>query len=92
MEIQFATCDEVLAKRHIIKSYPGCKIDFAAPAIEAVLDLIRRDVVRVTDPDFHRPAIVPSRGYNGDMHAEVYAASKAMHEAIMAMPKRTDAA
>lgn len=87
--IQFATCDERRARGFIQSVYPSYEVDFEAPAVATMLDLIRRDAVRVTDPAMHgRAAIVPSLGYTVAMHDELYAASKAMHDAIMAMPKQ----
>lgn len=93
MAFQFATCDVHRARGFIQSVYPDREIDFDAPAVAAVLDLIRRDVVRVTDPAMHGFAqIVGSTGYTAAMHGEVYAASKAMHEALLAMPKAVVAA
>lgn len=88
MAFQFATCDVHRARGFIQSAYPDREIDFEADAVAKIMDLIRRDVVRVTDPAMHGSAqIVGSTGYTEAMHGEFFQASKAMHDAIMAMPE-----
>lgn len=53
MNIQFATCDWNRAKEFIGKMYPNKTLDESK--IEELISLIKKDILRVEDPDFHKP-------------------------------------
>lgn len=63
MHIQFASSQwNPYARGFIQKMYPSRKVDDAK--LGKLIDLVNRDVLRVQDPDFHKPCgIIAGQNY-----------------------------
>lgn len=67
----FATCEPVRALQFINRMYPDRK-DLTAKDIPLLYALIKRDVLRVQDPDFHQPCqIVVGNNYTQNHKTEI---------------------
>lgn len=62
MSFAFATCERKKALSFLKKIYP--ENDVSEDNISDLLDLIERDEVRVTDPDFHRGELILGQNSN----------------------------
>jgi len=70
MSIVFATCNLNMAIGFIDKMYPD-RADITASDIQLLSKLIKEDVLRVQDPDFHRPCqIVGDNKYDEATHSK----------------------
>jgi hypothetical protein len=67
MSFSFATCEVPRAVQFIQKMYPSKEV--TAEKMPLLLDLIRQDILRVQDPDFHRPCqIIAGNNYDNAKH------------------------
>jgi len=89
MNIVFATCDESRARDFIRAAYPGTQIDFDHPALKAVIDLVKIDAIRITDPAMGRPAIVGSANMTDQIKADLPITVRDMLNALCEMPEVT---
>lgn len=81
--VRFATCDPVMARRHIRKLYPNAdpeKLD-ALTASGPFIEFVKADVIRIPDPDFHSGEIIPSKKFEETMRSSVHEACAAFHAA-----------
>lgn len=87
MSFQFATCDKNMAMRHLQKAYPNHVID--EEAVKEIMPYIVRDIVRIQDPDFHKPTQVTA-GKNWSecsiKRKEITEAFKRFHDNLKSAP------
>lgn len=70
MAFQFATCDPSMALRFLRQIYPGKEV--SETTIPKLMNLVKQDVLRIQDPDFHKPAqVVAGNSYVDSMRSEV---------------------
>ena len=84
MSFQFASCQwEPYAKSFLQKMYPSKTIE--EEKIPLLVDLIKRDVLRIQDPDMHRPCqIVAGKEYEsgkGEVDAAIEEFKREVHDA-----------
>lgn len=84
MCFQFASCQwEPYAKSFLQKMYPSKTIE--EEKIPLLVDLIKRDVLRVQDPDMHQPCqIVAGKRYDsgkGEVDAAIEEFKREVHDA-----------
>lgn len=71
MNLQFATCVPETALEFINKMYPNNE-DLTKDEIPELIDLIKRDILRVQDPNFHQPCqIVAGKKYQSSDDEEI---------------------
>ena len=64
----FATCEVPRAIDFIKKMYPDKEV--SAEKMPKLMELIKQDVLRVQDPDFHRPCqIISGNNYDESKHS-----------------------
>ena len=87
MGIVFATCDVKRAMGFINKMYPNHK-DITEEDIPQLVKLINQDVVRVQDPDFHRPCqIIAGRNYAKEYSVDVADAIAELKNVLAIQPQ-----
>lgn len=83
MGFMFATCDVDRAFAFINKTYPD-RVDFTTEDLPLLADLIQKDVLRVQDPDFHKPAQIVL-GKQADMDRDKDAIDAAIGQLMSAL-------
>jgi len=61
MKIQFATCEINRALEYLQTGYKNTKI--TKEGLPKLCDALGKDIVRITDPSFHRLALVIGKNY-----------------------------
>lgn len=79
MHMQFATCERDTALRFLRRLYPSRTIEDTPECAGPLLDFVERDVVRITDPDYHEPAVIRATHWSDDLHGKVFAACEQLH-------------
>lgn len=74
MAFSFATCDRKRALTFLQKLYPSYSIEDTLESAGPLLEFVERDVVRITDPDFHTGQVVQSKNWDDDCYDELKAA------------------
>jgi len=64
MSFAFATCDRRRALQFLQKLYPSKQITDTPESAGPLLDFVEADVVRITDPDFHRGEVIQSKNWD----------------------------
>jgi hypothetical protein len=64
MNLAFATCNRVMALKHLKKLYPSS--DVSDESVKDLLDIIEADEIRVCDPDFHGGQIIEGNNHKPD--------------------------
>ena len=65
MNVEFATCNKTTAIRYINSEYP----DLEESDIPTLIDLIRKDIVRIRDPYMYgNIQVVAGKNYNESEH------------------------
>ncbi len=71
MGFVFATCEPKRALEFINREHPESR-DLTKEDIPLLYDLISRDILRVLDPDFHKPSqIIAGNNYSEDYSNEI---------------------
>jgi hypothetical protein len=79
MSFYFATCDPRMAMDFMTKLYPYKEV--TKESISELLGLVEKDILRVQDPDFHKPAqVIAGNKYKPEHKAEVDSAIKQLRE------------
>lgn len=82
MGFMFATCDKKRALGFINSMYPELDI-IVEDDIPLLMDLIGRDILRVQDPDFHKPSqIVSGNNYSAEYDAEIQEAIEELKKIV----------
>lgn len=84
MAFGFATCDRKRALGFLQKLYPSAAIEDTPEDAAPVLDLVARDVIRISDPDFHGGMVVASTHYAEVPADEIQTVLRKFHEAALA--------
>lgn len=61
MKVQFASCQRNYVLDFIKKGYPNSVV--TAEKLPKLMIGIEKDIVRITDPDYHQLAIVPGKNF-----------------------------
>ena len=69
MAIMFATCEPTRAFQFLKTKWSGITEEEAS----VLLDWIRRDVIRITDPGFHTLEVVPGRNWDESLREQILA-------------------
>lgn len=75
MIVQFATCERWRALQFLKRLYPSVTIEDSEESAKEILDFIESDVVRITDPDMHRGAMVSDKNWDDSLRDKVIAAT-----------------
>jgi len=85
----FATCNTSSAFRFLQQMYP--KKALRSESFPKLMDLIKRDIVRVEDPNFHQPCqIIGGDNYKEEYKQEIDAAIAEFKTAIADAPEKED--
>lgn len=77
----FATCDRGMALGFLRKLYPSRDVADTPEDAGPLLDIVEADIVRVQDPDYHRPCqIMPSKNWDASRHDEFVAICQKFHD------------
>jgi len=87
----FATCYRHMALRFLKQVYPNYVVEDAPESAGPLLDLVEKDIVRVQDPSYHRPAqIVPGTHWSEQNREAIVAICREFHERTLASPKNEE--
>jgi len=82
VSLQFATCVPKTALEFINQMHPNNE-DLTKDEIPELIDLIRRDILRVQDPNFHNPCqIVAGKKYQSSDDDEIGIAINKLKELL----------
>lgn len=76
MSFQFATCNRRSALEFLRKLYPSYEISDTKDSAGDLLDFVGKDIIRITDPDFHTGQIVPSKNWDDKLTDDIEIALK----------------
>ncbi len=82
---EFATCDKNMAISFLKKLYPNGKVNEQTCAL--IMPFITSDIVRIQDPDFHKPSqVVAGKNWseNKEEREKISAIFKDFHESMLA--------
>ncbi|WP_411887395.1 hypothetical protein [Hydrocarboniphaga effusa] len=81
MSFAFATCDRRRALGFLKTIYPDREVKDTAEDAGPLLDLVEKDIVRISDPAMHGPnaAIIPSTNWNESRRSEVMDVCQRFH-------------
>lgn len=75
----FATCDRQMALGFLRKIYSR-PIEDTPEDAGPLLDIVEADIVRIPDPAFHRPDVMPSTNWDESRREELIAICRKFHE------------
>lgn len=81
---QFATCERERALAFLRKLYPNRKVEDTKKCAGPLLDLVEKDVVRITDPDHHQAMVVPGTHWVEEERGDIVALCQKFHDDLMA--------
>jgi hypothetical protein len=87
-EFQFATCDRNLALRFLRQSYPTRIVEDTEESAKKVLDLVEKDIMRVQDPDCHKPSqMIAGTNWDESLRESCHAICQEFHLATLQTQK-----
>ena len=87
MEISFATCIRNTALGFIEEGNPSYIINKECSTLKRILDLVQEDVIRITDPAFHKLAIIPGKNYDSSYEEELQKLGKDFFSSLVEKDK-----
>jgi len=82
MNIQFATCNRVIALGYLQKLYPDRSITDTPESAKPLLDIVEKDIIRIPDPDMHgkQVGVCPSKNWDEAKETEYIKILQAFHD------------
>lgn len=78
--MKFATCVRSTALKFLQEGYPSYKVTDTEVSAKNLLDLVEKDIIRITDPAFHRLAIIPGNFHDSENDFEIIEVSSKFHK------------